>query len=88
VARTWTLDQLGFRRDWDDRLNSVHSCKGNLFVSQYSGWTHAYTWQDAARSLEKRDGIKANYWTWRTVGQGRWLYCVKLMGLDIIELTP
>ena len=88
LARTWTLGQLGFRRDWDDRINSVHAYRGALFVSQYSGWTHAYGWPAMAQRPAALDKIKASYWTWRTVGDGKWLYCVKLMGLDIIEIVP
>lgn len=87
VVKKWTLDELHFRRRWDDRINSVYLRNGNLFVTQYSGWTHAYAWKGPAESLEMIDRIKANYWTWLTVPDGKWLYCAKLMGLDIIEIV-
>jgi len=87
LLKTWTLDQLGFPRGWDDRLNSVYIHRGRLFVSQYSGRIRAYDWASLPNTPSLQDEIRVNYWTWLTAGDGKYLYCVKLMGLDVIELS-
>jgi hypothetical protein len=87
LLKTWTLDQLGFPRDWDDRINSVHVFGEKLFVSQYSGRIRAYDWKSLEKEPTALDEIRANYWTWLTAGDEKYVYCVKLMGLDIVEIA-
>jgi hypothetical protein len=87
LLKTWNLDQLGFPRDWDDRINSAYVFGDKLFVSQYSGRIRVYDWKSLEKEPILLDEIRSNYWTWLTVGEADYLYCVKLMGLDIVEIA-